>query len=288
MTEKVSDQTMRRRGKKQHVLSDLWQIVKEEGEPYSFHNSQVEKLCQKHGFSNKYDLTKIDSSKVLPENMIQDDVFIIHLGKGEHRFVKGIKMGYHKLEPPSNTIKIPYLPHHLDSLDEGESGLLSLVYNQGIVQHFVTGDRMENVRIHLPGRTRKTGDNSFKYWVGPTEVEVRGLQIEMDFIIEKQDQVAFAEAKRGEKWRDFSVSQIYLPFRKLLKMKDRLRDEFDVVCMFVHMQKKVSGNATVFIHQYNFEQPERIDSIRLLKSSEYILVPEPHSDSDASNCRREP
>ncbi len=277
MPEENNSNASGQRGKKQRVLSDLWQTVRVKGEQYIFSNSQVEELCRKHGFQNKYDLTKIDASDILPENMVDDDVFIVHLGRGMHRFVKGIEKGYHNLEAPLKTINIDYVKHHLDSLDAGEAGLLSLIFNQGVVQHFVTGDRRENVRIHLPGRTRRTEDNSFRYWVGATEVEVKGLQIEMDFIIEYQCHVAFAEAKRGSKWKDFSVSQIYLPFRKLLKMKDRLMEDFDVLCMFALMRRNETGGDIIRMYQYNFSDPERMDSIQMVKSIEYALVPESHT-----------
>ncbi len=77
-----------------------------------------------------------------------------------------------------------------------------MVFNQGLIQLFLYEDHTAYTRIHLPGRTSaKEGQHIHLLRQG--REGLRGsLQIEMDFIVEKNGDVAFAEAKRGSLWSD--------------------------------------------------------------------------------------
>ncbi len=276
---------MPRSQNKRDKLVEIWQAIKARGPPFVFDNLMV-KTTTGVDFGNQYDLTKLDTSARLPEELRKDDVFIVHLGgprtrdparkvPTRHRFVSPVSVGYHKLELPQE-IEDPwkYKRTILDNLDEGESGTISVVFNQGIVHHFLFDDRtIPGLRIHIPGRTRKKDENTFTYKIGSTEVSVEQLQIEMDFIIEKNGTVAIAEAKRGAVHEDFAVGQIYLPYRKLLKMKERLGGTFDIRCLFLLQYTRPDRREGVRVYEYAFRDPVDMGSITLLKSREYVLAP---------------
>jgi hypothetical protein len=77
-------------GKKQEVLLELFRICKKRRN-YVFDNDMVEAVCKDIGFKNKFDVTKLDNEKLLPIELQKQDYAVIHLGKGLHQFVKGIK-----------------------------------------------------------------------------------------------------------------------------------------------------------------------------------------------------
>lgn len=243
------------------------------------------KLTTGEEFGNQYDLTKLDTSSKLPRELRDDDVFVVHLGGNRvrdparkvptrHQFVGPIAAGYHRLEQPRE-VKDPweYRKTILDNLDEGESGTISVVFNQGIIHHFLFDDRhAPGLRIHIPGRTRKKIENSFTYRVGATEVTVEQLQIEMDFIVDRNGTVAVAEAKRGHPSEDFAVGQIYLPYRKLLNLRERLGGKFEIRCLFLLQYTRPDRRQGVRVYEYEFTDPMSIGSIKLKKSREYVLV----------------
>jgi hypothetical protein len=272
-------------GQKHDKLVEIWRAIKLNGPPFVFDNLMV-KTTTGVDFGNQYDLTKLDTSAKLPAELRADDVFIVHLGgprfrdparrvPTRHRFVSPISVGYHRLEPIQK-VEDPwkYRRTILDNLDEGESGTISVVFNQGIIHDFLFEDRtIPGLRIHIPGRTRKKDENTFTYRVGSTEVSVEQLQIEMDFIVEKNGTVAIAEAKRGDLPEDFAVSQIYLPYRKLLKMKGRLGGSFEIRCLFLFQYTRPDRREGIRVYEYAFNDPEDMGSIALLKSCEYVLAP---------------
>lgn len=189
---------------------------------FRFDNALVKRLTGSD-FANQFDATKIDRSEGLPVELREKDVFIVHLGSGMHQFVRGIRFGYHALEdvPEERKQHWPYKRGILDGTDISEAAVLSLAFNQQILQEFLYDDRTRQVYINVPRRTRGKDTNSFTYRIGDQEISVVGLQIEMDFIIEKREgEIALIEAKSCGKElpKDFAVGQTYLPYRRLLKI----------------------------------------------------------------------
>lgn len=90
--------------KKKRVLEALYAFYKERGD-FVFSNEEVKQACAQIGFVNPFDVTKIDSSLVLPDALIADNAFVIHLGKGNHQFVFGIDAGYYRFETVPESFK---------------------------------------------------------------------------------------------------------------------------------------------------------------------------------------
>jgi len=243
-------------------------------EAFQFNNTLVKQLTGSE-FSNQFDATKIDTSERLPKELQDQNVFIVHLGGGRHQFVKGIFLGYHVLEPvPENRIfSWSYRPGVLDGTDSSEAGVLSIAYNQQIIQDFLYDDRTRQVYINVPRRTRGKEDNSFSYKIGDQVIRVDGLQIEMDFIVERNGEIALAEAKCSSQGlpRDFAVVQVYLPYRRLLRLLARKGVMPRVRSMFLVQYKRPDAKNALRVYEYTFDDPQDMGSIRLLKNAEYVL-----------------
>lgn len=84
-------------GKKQKVITELFKKC-EKNKDFVFDNSLVKQICKEYGFGNPFDITKLDNTSKFPKNLLDKDYFILHLGSGRHKFVKGIKNGFHSFE----------------------------------------------------------------------------------------------------------------------------------------------------------------------------------------------
>ncbi len=89
---------MLNQSKKQRVIARLYEMCRERGD-LTFSNDEVKVVSSEIGFGNPFDATKIDNSAVLPQTLRDEDMFVVHLGRGRHRFVPGIANGYHGFEP---------------------------------------------------------------------------------------------------------------------------------------------------------------------------------------------
>src|SRR3989338_8385709 len=83
---------------KRYVISTIFDRLRKEypkSAVLKFNNDEVKKISGST-FSNQFDATKFDSSILLPQEVRDNGFFIVHLGQGNHAFVKGD--GYHKFE----------------------------------------------------------------------------------------------------------------------------------------------------------------------------------------------
>ena len=124
--------------KKQAVISEIFNLCKRNN-TFEFDNDLVKRVAQKHGFGNPFDVTKLDNSDDIPQDVQQEDYFVVHLGSGRHRFVKGISTGYHCFEPigATETFDWKYRQSILNELDASESNILSVASNQRIIHDFL-------------------------------------------------------------------------------------------------------------------------------------------------------
>lgn len=265
------------KGEKTATLAGIYAYLVSKGNKTLTFNNKLVKEITGSKLSNQFDVTKIDTSAKLPTELQREDLFIVHLGGGNHRFVKGIRHGYHEFEPvpEARVHHWEYMPSVLDGTDESEAGVLSLAFNQQIMQHFLFGDRTTPLRIHLPRRTRNKALNSFRYNIGETVVEVNNLQVETDFIVEKNGRLAVGEAKYSPKTgffpKDFAVAQVYLPYRRLLKLRDQKRWETTARCMFVVQYRPTEGQEAIRVYEYDFIDPNDMATIKMQRNAEYRL-----------------
>jgi hypothetical protein len=255
---------------KKEVLKRLFEEFRQKG---VFTNDDVKRVAQKAGFKNPFDVTKIDSKYILPEEMRNAHYCIAHIGKGEHRFLRELQHWFHDFEPimEGEQITWRYRQSLLNDLDRGEASVISLVLNQHILHDFVYEDVVASPKIYIPGRTRADLD----YWVGQTFLKTQGLQMEMDLVLEYQGVVTVFEAKSKQKFpSDFAVYQLFHPAKYYY---DRLREAgMPAKVNACYILKQSAGRGAplrVRFYLYEFEDFDRLDSIRLVRKAEYHLQP---------------
>ena len=252
----------RGRSKKKQVIEALYAECKARGQ-MAFDNDLVKEICADIGFSNPFDATKIDSSAGLPDALIKDDAFVIHLGRGRHQFVYGISAGYHEFEPipDSHKIQWPYRRSILNNINTSESNILSVGYNQRIINDFLYEDIAASPKIYGSNRTHIP----LNYRIGGDEISVRRVQVEIDMTLEYQGAITVFEAKNGDP-ADFNVFQLFNPYRYYLQATANMQDVSVDCCYLLR-----SGNR-IRLYLYQFEDPQLPASIRLARSAEYALV----------------
>lgn len=126
-------------GIKQDIIEEIFSICKKRKD-FIFDNKLVKEISKKHGFGNPFDVTKLDTSKLLPDILLGEDYFILHLGKGKHVFVKGINKGFHSFEKidSKNIFEWKYRKSILNEFDTSELNILSVANNQRIIHDFLS------------------------------------------------------------------------------------------------------------------------------------------------------
>ncbi|RAX52486.1 hypothetical protein CCY99_07350 [Helicobacter sp. 16-1353] len=234
---------------------------------FIFHNDLVKEIAKKHGFGNPFDVTKLDSSDKLPESFKKQNYCILHLGSGNHQFIKGINKLYHTFEPTQDSIKWQYKKSLLNEYNDSESNILSVANNQRILHHFLFGDDLEfaNLSIenrpktYFPHRTKTT----LNYYVGTQKILANNQQIEIDLTLEFNGIIGIFEAKNGTP-TDFNIYQIYHPFLYYYNSNLAFKQ---IICVYL-----VRNKNSLKLWAYTFDKPLHIDSLRFLKSCEYELI----------------
>lgn len=274
------------RGNKAATINKIWTIAQAHT-GLRFSNQDVKDVTGR-AFSNQFDVTKIDTSRKLPDVLKENHAFMVHLGDGNHRFIRdvvdpnGFRFGYFPVSIPRSTSHQDpwkYVPEWLDGIDDSEAGILSLAFNRRIIADFLFDNPDEPLRVHLPRRTRLRAES---YHVGDKElVEVNNLQIEMDLLVEglRSRQVGIIEAKvvkHPDDMPDFAVSQVFLPFRRLVSIARNRNDSPEVKTAFLlNIHRKPRKNRpledTIWLYEFEFERKDDMASIKVMRDREYRL-----------------
>ena len=294
---------------KHRVLEALWQHCQNGN--YQFDNNLVADICKKFGFKNQFDITKIDSKDDLPPSFLDQDICLLHLGKGRHQFVHGIDKLYYTFEPMQDSIEWKYRKRLLDDANSSESNILSIANHQRILHHFLFFNKIpppqrkfmfqhneaqllpmksmfgHNViefrhmdldeelyckscrysyatflngtaKTYFPHRTK----TSLEYCFNGEKINAINQQIEIDLAIEYNGTVCIFEAKNGTP-KDFNICQIYHPFLYYYNSGLNFRQ---IICVYFVYNKN-----SLKLWAYTFDEPKCLDSIKPLKSCEYIL-----------------
>ncbi len=253
---------------KQTVITRLYEMCLDRGRMV-FDNNEVRQVCVDIGFGNHNDATKIDNSAGLPGRLWHDDIFIIHLGRegngpGRHQFVPGIANGYHQFEniPVERQYQWRYRRSILNNINTSESNILSVAYNQRIIHDFLYEDIAASPKVYGSNRTQIP----MQYRIGDTEINVRRVQVEIDFTLEYLGMITVFEAKNGAP-PDFNVFQLFHPFRYYLRATENLDVESIQCCYLLRQDNRLR------LYLYSFPEPDNPGSIQLQRNAEYTLVP---------------
>lgn len=259
---------MAKQNRKHLVLSDLLEYCQKNNN-FTFDNDLVKKICEKYGISNQFDVTKLDSTDKLPQFFRDEDMCLLHLGQGKHKFIKGINKLYHKFEPIQNSVKWEYKKSLLNQYNDSESNALSVANNQRILHDFLFGKDLEfeNIDIskrpktYFPHRTKA----DLEYYFENEKIIAEHQQIEIDLTIEFNGTIGIFEAKNGNP-NNFNIYQIYHPFLYYHISNLPIKE---IICVYLVWQK---DKQKIKLWAYTFNNPFQLDSIKFLKSKEYILI----------------
>ena len=231
-----------------------------------FNNQNVKDACEKVGFGNPFDATKIDKLDSLPNSMREQDCFVIHLGGGKHKFLKGLESAYVKL-PAVKVRKFSYKKSLLNETDTSESNVLFACLNAGLLQSFIYGNRKLKPRVYGSRRTTFTGS----YKIGKQRVKTENVQMEMDMILEHEGAVTIVEAKNG-KPSNLAAYQLFMPFMyyNQLESTHNLGIRSVKCCYITRTTNK--GNSLLFAYLCDFTDTNNMASAKIIKSEGYELV----------------
>ena len=254
-------------GNKQKVISEIFKMCQKSNN-YVFDNNLVKSVCKKFNFGNPFDVTKIDDTTKFPKILLNEDYFIIHLGKRKHKFVKGIVNGFHDFEEVNENIyQWKYRKSILNEFDTSESNILSVAINQRIIHDFLYEDIVASPKVYNSRRTKM----SLKYFVANEEIITENLQMEIDLTMELNGVITIFEAKNGFP-KNFAIYQIFHPFKYYSNLKkEKELDIKQINCCYI-LRRKEKGNTFLKLYSYTFEDENNMTSIKLLKCSQYNLI----------------
>jgi len=255
-------------GTKQDVITEIFKLCKKKGD-FVFNNTLVKKICKKHDFGNPFDVTKLDDTSKFPQILLDDDYFILHLGEGRHKFIKGIKKGFHIFEKvdKKKIFDWKYRKSILNEFDTSESNILSVANNQRIIHDFLYKDIVANSKVYGARRTKM----NLSYRVGKENILAQNLQMEIDLTMELRGVITIFEGKNGFPV-NFAVYQLFHPFKYYSKLrKDKKLNVKRITCCYI-LRKKERGSSILRLYNYSFKDKNNMSSIKLLKNAQYNLI----------------
>lgn len=256
--------------RKQQVLETLFQECQQRGN-MEFTNEDVRRVALRVGFGNPFDATKVDTREILPDSIRQQGYCLAHIGRGRHVFIPELPHWYHDFETidTDEVIRWRYRKSLLNNLDRGEASTLSLALNQRILYDFIYEDVVASPKVYIPGRTRV----DLEYFVGTTRLVAQDQQLEMDLTLEYQGTVTVLEAK-SKFLSNFAVYQVFHPIKYYLQRAREVGIEIphiNACYVLKHTPRGLSPLTQVRMYLYEFDDPDRLNSIRLVRKAEYHL-----------------
>ena len=254
--------------KKKQVLLDIFKHCESHGD-YTFHNDLVGEISKNHGFGNKFDATKADNLSILPDEIRRQNYCIIHLGKGNHRFIKAAQICFHDFEEiDSEEIPWKYRKSALNEIDTSESNILSVGFNQRIIHDFLYDDIVASPKMYGSRRTM----SSIRYNIGEEEIQTTKLQMEIDLVTEYLGVVTVFEGKNKFPG-DFAVYQLFHPYLYFYNLMQNGEIEVsDINCCYLLRDRGIDGESIIRLYLYTFEDPTKMASIKLIKCGQYKLI----------------
>ena len=168
-----------------------------------FNNGEVKKVSGSD-FGNQFDATKFDSLILLPKEVRENGFFIVHLGKGNHAFVKG--EGYHKFEKIKTIKEWKSGTSAIDQTSESEAQSASTAFNDKMIHDFLFEDKHKDIKLHTARRAKI----SYECVINGILIKADKLQIEIDGIYELEENktIAVVEVKNKE-YEDFEIRQLF-------------------------------------------------------------------------------
>jgi len=230
--------------------------------PFPLSATQIKKACQKFKETGEKEvriLCKQDSRKSRPDIFQKHNLFLLPVKNGYYNIIKG--EGYVDIPEIKKEVTVysSKLDFQLDTAKIGNSEMqhLDYAYAASLIRTF-----MEDPSLVLTIRGRKyTPDFEFK--VGKQVIKVSSVQTEVDAGYEGKNQVVLIEAKNFSA-TNIIIRQLFYPFRQWQEQTKK-----KVITLFFD---KASGEEVYSIWQFEFEDPNNYNSIKLVKSGKFRIT----------------
>lgn len=208
-------------------------------------------------------MTKFDHRANLPAIFSTNNLSILPITRGE--YVISSFSAYKEFDEPSQDIQRISIPAHIQSLLPqflvSESIALNCANACGILNDFLEDDEL------VPTVSGRMSSGSFEFNIntasGLQNITVNNSQIEIDAAYEGIHYLSLFEAKRDLS-DDFLIRQLYYPFRV---WSTRVTKTVKTVFL-------IFSNGMFNLYEYQFENPNDYNSLRLVKQKNYMIATE--------------
>lgn len=208
-------------------------------------------------------MTKFDHRVNLPAIFSTNNLSILPITRGE--YVISSFSAYKEFDEPSQDIQRISIPAHIQSLLPqflvSESIALNCANACGILNDFLEDDEL------VPTVSGRMSSGSFEFNIntasGFQNITVNNSQIEIDAAYEGIHYLSLFEAKRDLS-DDFLIRQLYYPFRV---WSTRVTKTVKTVFL-------IFSNGMFNLYEYQFENPNDYNSLRLVKQKNYMIATE--------------
>ncbi|MEN3039937.1 MAG: hypothetical protein ABDH66_00140 [Bacteroidia bacterium] len=232
-------------------------------EPFFISADEIKKATREFSETSQREvriLCKQDAREERPEIFQLNNLFILPVKNGKYAILRG--EGYVDIPQPmkhkSYRSKIDF---ELETSRVGDSEMQHLDYAYAVS---ILRDFMGDPTLVLTIRGRKyTPEFEFYFGKYGKPIRVQGVQTEVDAGYEGKDRVVLVEAKnRG--LSNVIIRQLYYPFRQ---WSAYTRKKVEVVLF-----EKSFDQDRYKLWLFEFEEPQRYDSIKLKRSVAYVLT----------------
>ena len=208
-------------------------------------------------------MTKFEHKINLPTIFADNRLAILPISRGD--YVISSFSAYKEFEPPVNDVQRVSIPAHIQSLMPqflvSEAIALNCANACGILSDFLEDEAL------VPTVSGRMSSGNFGFDIetdsGVKRIDVANSQIEIDAAYEGINCLSLFEAKRDLS-DDFLVRQLYYPFRV---WKERVTKPVKPVFL-------VFSNGMFNLYQYEFDDPQNYNSLKLVKQKNYVIATE--------------
>jgi len=229
--------------------------------PYPISATQIKRACQNFKETGEKEvriLCKQDCRHDRPAIFKENNLFLLPVKNGFYNIIKG--EGYVDIPPIIGKVvnyssKLDF-PLETTSIGNSEMQHLDYAYAASLIRTFTN-----DPTLVLTIRGRKYTPE-FNFFVGKQKISVSSVQTEVDAGYEGKDQIVLIEAKNFDA-SDIIIRQLYYPFRQWQGVTNK-----KVVTLFFDKE----ANSNIYsIWQFEFENPENYNSIKLVKSGKFQI-----------------
>lgn len=208
-------------------------------------------------------MTKFDHKVNLPQIFAANNLSILPISRGD--YIISSFSAYKEFDEPDTEVQKIFIPAYLQSLMPqflvSEAIALNCANACGILNDFLEDEEL------VPTVSGRMGSGRFDFDIdtefGTKCIRVKNSQIEIDAAYEGVHYLSLFEAKRDLS-DDFLIRQLYYPFRVWSSRVTKI-----VKPVFL-----IFSNGVFNLYQYQFENPQNYNSLRLVKQKNYVIATE--------------